>query len=316
MNIALNLFPTLSEQLTLKIGFLAYNYEFKYHVDGIARQLNGRPIEGQEHKNGYLQISDDRCEWTADSYDLSFKRTYTINNPLFLFGENGIACEGAELGLAILWTSKSSNQRGVKVIGGFKRKSAKSIEFNIDSAFPPGQLKGSISFQTILFLKTPGICKINEKHLANNAGMILGYLDEFIIIIDGNGSVFPIFEVSEASQPLWWVKCDWTDAQVDRFEEENVKICLNKANPNYSLLKLEDGIKDSPLLIDIIASALQIIIQKVKDEECWADIRSGKNFEQGSIAQAIHYFITTFNWDVYSPENLARTIRKDLDSRI
>jgi hypothetical protein len=69
-------------------------------------------------------------------------------------------------------------------------------------------------------------------------------------------------------------------------------------------------------LIDIVASALQIIIQKVKESEYWSEIVSGQNIEQGSIAQAIQYFITTFDWKADSPENLALSIRKDFDSRL
>ncbi|MBP3966254.1 hypothetical protein [Paenibacillus lignilyticus] len=314
MSTALNLFPVLSDELMVKIGFEAGNYEFKYHINGLEHPLTSSSYDTQARLDN-IQISDERSEWTPDIHDLSIKRTYTINNPVFLFGVNGIVAEDAEIGIALMWASKTSNQRGVKVIGGI-RKNSGGIVFDFETVFPPGQLKGSMGFETILFLKEPGLRKDTERHLANSTGITLGSLDICHIIIDGNGSVFPIVEVEEKSQPLWWVKCDWTDPMGDRFEEENVRICINKAHPNYSLLKLEDGFKESPLLIDIIASALQIIIQKVKESEFWNEIVSGQNFESGSVAEAINYFLNTFNWNPYSPEDLALSIRRDFDSRI
>lgn len=316
MSIVLDFYPVITRELLNRIGFQASNYEFFYHIDGIKHDLSATTMESQAYRNEYLQITDERCEWVPDNYDLCFSRSYTINNPMFLFGENGVACEDAELGLALLWTSKSSNQRGVKVISGFKRIVDKPIHFEIEFSFPPAQMKGSINLQTILFLKSPGKARKNEMHLANSAGIILGSLDQSVIIIDGSGSVFPIVEVEEASQPLWWVSCDWNDPQVDTFEEENIKICLNKAHQNYNLLKLEDGLKGSPLLIEIIASAIQIIIHKVKDTGCWEEIVAGQNIEPGSIAHAVYYFINTFEWKTDSPENLALTIRKYFDVRV
>jgi hypothetical protein len=164
-------------------------------------------------------------------------------------------------------------------------------------------------------LKNPGVSLDHEKHLANTAGVLLGTFDQFTIILDGNGSMFPIVEVFEPSQPLWWVRCDWTDPLIDRFDED-IQICLNGCHPNYKLLKTESGLKGSPLLIEIIASALQIIVEKLKESEYWEDIISGRNYEQGSIAEAANYFITNFQWDTHSSERLALTIRKDLESRI
>lgn len=316
MSIELNFFPMITETMFDSIGFKATCYEFEYSYEGIKNKLEALPMDGQSHRNEYLQISDNKCEWVPDKHDLCFQRKYTIDNPKLLFGKYGIACENSELGIALLWTSKSSSQRGAKVISGFRQQMDKPVSFRIKASFPPGQLKGSISLQTIIYLKTPGTLKQSERHLANNPGTILGILDEYIIIIDGNGSVFPIVEVSLPSEPLWWVSCDWSDPLVDSFDEENVKIILNKAHPNYKFLKLEDGLKESPMLFDIIASAIQIIIQAVKGSDEWSDIVEGKNMELGSIGHAVNYFITTFKWDPYSPENLARSIRKDFDTRI
>lgn len=314
MSVLLSLYPTLTNELLIKAGYLSTNYNFYYTVNGTQYPLEAKPTDAS-YNNEVLLISDERCEWTPDTHELTFERTLILNHPHFLFGSTGIACEGSELGLALLWMSKSSSQRGVRKIGGFK-KNDERIELSLHQTFPPGHLRGKVLLQIIVYLKTPGSVQENEQHLVNEAGVVLGVLDQFTIVLDGSGSIFPIVEVSEPKQPLWWVKCDWTDPQTEPFDEEFVQICLNAAHPHYNLLKVDQGLKESALLKDIISSALQIIILKVKESGNWDEIVTGRDCEPGSIGQAVHYFINTFGWDTNSPEKLAYTIRKDLDSRI
>ena len=52
-------------------------------------------------------------------------------------------------------------------------------------------------------------------------GTILGVLDETKVIIDGNGSLFPIHMVSNLTEPLWWVQCNWEDPTQDSFTDDN-----------------------------------------------------------------------------------------------
>jgi hypothetical protein len=313
MSIVLSFFPVLSDQLISRIGLISSEYIFKYDNEGYEHDLTVKAAEG--HNSSHLQLSDEKCEWIPDNHNLKIYRNYSISTPVFLFGKNGIARNDAELGLALMWTSKSSNQRGVEVIGTFDN-SPGTKDFAFKGEFYPGHLQGRITFQTVLFINKPGIGEIGESHLAKDSGIILGSLDEFTVIIEGSGSVFPIVEVKEPSQPLWWVVCDWTDPQSDLFEEENLRICLNKAHSNYKLLIAESGLSESPLLIEIVASSLHIIISKVMQSEYWEEIQRGENLEPGSIGQAIYYFLNTFNWETNSPENLALSIRKYFENSI
>lgn len=316
MNIFLSLFPVLTQDLFSKIGFLATPYEFEYNHEGIRNKLNSLPIDNHAQKYEFLQISDDKSIWLPDKHNLCFKRSYTLSNHSFLFGENGLVCDDAEIGVALIWSSKTSNQRGAINIFSFRKTENSALNFQLQSSFPQGFLKGTVNFQTIIYIKKPGVKKESENHLANQPGIILGTLDEYSIILEGNASVFPIVEVAEPAQPLWWVNCDWSDPLADSFNEENVRICLNSAHPNYRLLKIDKGIKESPILVEIIASALQVIIQKVRDSEYWNEVLNGENMEPGSVGQAVNYFISTFNWDPHSPEKLAYSIRSDFDGRI
>lgn len=314
MSITLNLFPTINSTLYGKIGFFADEYEFAYHKDQTEMQLETRTNDMLTPNSTTLQIYDENCVWYADSYDLLIRRCFTISNPLFLFGSKGIADEDSELGVALFWLSKTSNQRGAYKVGSFCR-TEKSIAFDLEVAFLPGVLTGSIDLQTVIYLKKPSFIS-SSTGFAQDSGTILGVLDHFKIVIDGKGSVFPVVEVNEPSQPLWYVKCDWTDPLSDGFEEENVSLCINRANPNYESLRLESGLQGSPLLAEVIASGLQTIVQKIILSPEWDDISKGRNIEDGSIGQAVYYFISNFGWDTSSPERLALSIRKDFENRL
>ena len=101
----------------------------------------------------------------------------------------------------------------------------------------------------------------------------------------------------------------------DKFDEDNVAIVLNKGHRHARNLKTEKGIGSSPLLLEIIATGIQTIIEKAKLSGEWQQIRNDDGNQPGSIGEAIYYFINTFSWDTTSPENLLKSIREDFDKR-
>ena len=98
------------------------------------------------------------------------------------------------------------------------------------------------------------------------------------------------------------------------FSEENVCIILNSAHANYEMLKIDTSLKESQLLIEIISSALQIIVQSVKDSvgNDWNKIISGQGFDSRSIAEIVYFFISKFEWDVSTANSLSLSLRKFL----
>lgn len=85
------------------------------------------------------------------------------------------------------------------------------IEKVAEKEFEVAQLRGEVVFSTILYIADAGTPDSDELHLANTKGYVLGKLEDYTIKLDGNGSIFPVFEVSEPGQPLWYVRCDWID---------------------------------------------------------------------------------------------------------
>ena len=65
------------------------------------------------------------------------------------------------------------------------------------------------------------------------------------------------------------------------------------------------------------ANTLGVIITKLKEQEnYWDATTSGEDLQNGSVSEAIHYFIDTLEWDVSGPEAMSLSIRKFFDQRI
>ena len=66
-----------------------------------------------------------------------------------------------------------------------------------------------------------------------------------------------------------------------------------------------------------MASAITVLIEKLRlDTGYWEQIMQGDNLENGSVGQAIYYFMETLEWDLSSPEATSLSARKFFDQRI
>lgn len=313
MAAVISLFPVLNEDLLNRIRFEASPYELYYIRN---EQEYALKMEESENSSIVANIVDDEGIWSPDDYNLCIRRKYSIRTYQCLFGEKGIACRNAVIGIAMIWTSSDSKQRGVIPIGDIVN-SSEDLKFSLDYEFSKAQLRGAIELTTILYLKDAGTPVWGEEHLANQYGCILGDLENRVILkLDGNGSVFPIYEISAPGQPLWFVKCDWDDPTYDLFSE-NVSININTSHKNYKYLDKTRKTYNEQLLIEIMTEALCIIITKLKEQGNYWDITtSGKDLCSGSVSEAVNYFINTLEWDVSGPENMSLSIRKFFDQRI
>ncbi len=308
----ISLFPMIDDDMLKKIRFQCDPYRFYYLRDELEYGLSSEPIDGS---NSVFKLEDPEGIWAPDDYNLGLKRRYTLRTYQCLFGDNGVACSNAVLGIAVVWTSADSKQRGVIQVGEITN-SAKDVEFKLNYEFNEAQLRGEVEFTTIIYIKNAGTPLLNEEHLANEYGCVLGELDKFTIALDGNGSIFPMYEVNEPSQPLWYAKCDWDDPTYESFGE-CVSIYINKAHRNYKYLDKTKKTFDEQLLKEIMASALMLVITKLKQDVNYWDVTvNGDNLKKGSVSQAVYYFISTLEWDVSSLETLSLSIRKFLDQRL
>lgn len=316
MSKAFSLYPVLTSELIEKAGIETEPTDISYLDDGDYYPLSMEDKEGDD-QNFTARLSDVRCVWSADTHNLILKKAGAIQHPDLLFGKEGIVPHDAIIGIAGVWSSKRSDLHGTIQFGKFGMR-VYAYNFDQEYRFESGELRGSVHFKLVLYLKEAGQPYAEEMHLANQTGIILGVIEEFDLIIDGSGSVFPIYYVTEPDRPLWWVHFSSTDPFEDAFDDQNVVLYLNQAHPSYGELKINDSLRESPLFLEVISSALYIIVQSVKElvNEEWEDIEAGENLEQGTIAEAISYFINKLGWDTSSPVKLALSIHDYFDKNL
>lgn len=314
MNNEILFYKKLNEKLFMKIGYEEEPYRFSYVSEGEIKEISLSQTQEDDLNGNHIFLQDEEGVWDPDNNNLIIEKKFYINNPSFLFTENGIVAPDAILGVALKWFSKSSNQRGTVKIGSITRDQHGPFTADLKQVFNKNQLNGEVTLETILYLeKAP---KFQAAWYSSQSGTILGTLDTQVIILDGTGSTFPILEVSAPGMPLWFVTFNTTDFLTDPFTEEYVAINVNSAHKNFKYINSKKGDFNAPMLVEILSSALQVIVQKTLDSPQRLNITNGLNLEEGSIGQAVYYFLETFNWDTSSPEKLAETIRKDLESRI
>ncbi len=305
------LFPTLNDSFINQITLQAADYDAFYtDVDHEEFELR---LESKEVDDVFC-IMDPKGLWTQDDCNFGIRRHYSFKDFQCLFGEDGIAVQTATLGLAIVWTSSESKQRGVIPIATFNEKDS-VIDAEAYKLFSRAQLRGEIKLATVIYIAKPGEPDDGEQHLANESGLILGELDSCTVRFDGRSSVFPIFEVYEKGKPLWEIKCDWSDPTVDLFSD-SVSININTAHRNYKYLDSNQKTYDNQLLIEIMASALTIMMEKLRQSGYWEQIINGDSLDYGSVGQAVYYFQDVLDWDLSSPISISDDARKFFDKRM
>lgn len=310
---AISSFPCIDEDMAQKVYFNENQYSFYYDNGSSRCELISEKMSDDSE---VYTVNDSEGIWNPNDYNIGLHRHFEFKDVNILFGENGVACTDAVIGVGIVWTSTDSKQRGVIPVGEIHNNCNK-ISFDADFMFEEAQLRGEILLSTILYIKKAGMVLEGEQHLANECGCILGELDFYNLKIDGNGSIFPIYEFSDKNKPLWTLSCEWEDPRYDSFSE-SIFININKAHKNYRKLdKSKPIVYDDQLMKEIISGALTIIIMKLQNESCWNDIALGNaEFDEGSVAQAVSYFITTLGWKVDKPESISESIRKFFDERM
>jgi len=226
-----------------------------------------------------------------------------------------VATNEAVLGIALFWESRQSGRRGVGNYHYFSENDqVTDIPLHVD--FSPGELRDEISFIPKVFLHVaggvlPGYCSIQ--------GGLLGNLDKKqTVIIDGDGSKFPIYEASEGPKaPLWSVRMDWDDPLEDAFFD-HFKIIINTDHSDYPMVRRIDNPAPGQDLVpvtlkEILASTLFGMMMKLKaDTDDWNSINENKS-QPKSIGQLAWTYIHQQDWNTVSPSDLLQDIRRTVE---
>ena len=313
------LYPSLTDSLKEGV-FQAKKYVVSYtDNDGFEKELDYSTLE----TGGSLNLLKTDGVWEADKNNLNIKRQIALRHYKKLCGPGGLACRDAKLGISVVWTSQDSRQRGAESVlhfGVSKDEMMDSqdhtfVEGEIELQFSGAKLRGDVAFSVILYIAEAGIPENDETHLANEEGFVLGEFDVFVLRLEGSGSIFPVFEVYEKDQPLWYVRCDWTDPVSDSFSE-TVSININTAHKSFKYIDRKQKTFCPQLLTEVMSSALCCVIEKIRSEKYLDQILSDEELEAGSVGEVIHYFSETLGWDFSTPDKLSLSTRRFFDGRI
>lgn len=295
-------YPTLTDQLMETVGCTASRYGFSYLFDGEYRDLKARG-------KTTIKLDDLWESWKVEYDGLHLKREIVFEYPEALYGENGIACKNAEIGICIIWTNKTLTQMGT-ILPESIDKSGSVLHIYFEYDFNPGEIKGDLELETILYIKKAAdeVLK-SEEHLMNEVGVKVGVLDVCKLDFGSIYMDFPIQEVNLKKQPLWWLEIGtWTDPRQDMFNEDNLCLFLNTA---YDCCpKVGENIKNVDVLIDIIATAYTMLFQKIEDMGYLSQTLNDVDLEPGSICKIMFYFWSGCSTpiDISSVERMHKTI--------
>lgn len=293
-------YPTLTDELKDAAGVSATPYTFSYSVDGIDYKLVGK---------GKSVVKFDDEAWNIERDGLRLRRRVVVEYPDVLHGGSGIACSGAELGLCIIWINRSLTQMGT-ILPQIEYDNDASKVYEFDYEFTPGTLKGDLNLEMQLYIRKPAIIiQSDEKALMNDEGVMVGVIDEIHLDFGSMYMEFPITEVNNKKQPMWWLELsDWSEPKEDLFNEDNVCIYLNTAYE--SCPRLGETIKFADVLVDIITTAYVMLFRRVMDCRCLADTINDVGLEQGSISKILFYFKDSCETEIdfSSEERMHKTI--------
>ena len=301
----LSLFPTLTDELYRKIGVTIPLKMSCFHIFDHKEFF----FESDGSMNSISLVS---AGWDPGNCALGIKAEYKFANPKALFGSNGVACKDATLGLAVLWKSKDSRQRGTIHIGSITYTSQECSLKLARHMFNNGQFRGKLVLETVLYLQKAGTPEKDETILSNIPGTVYGSVDVTEVFFDGTGGICQTYINPVEGGPLWRVVCDFDDPLYDDFYE-SVIIENNPLNPGYQYIDPKSSSYKSEMLREILAEQMCTILLTIRSkcsEQQWNDIASG-NSNKDSIGD-ITLSLMRQGVDLSSPTACAETIRKHI----
>lgn len=288
-------FKHLSDGIRKEAGVSVEKCNFEY-TDGTGR--HGIAVDDTVRDNQYY-LHDSRG-WSIAEIGMMARFRLSVANPSALYS---MVSPGALLSVGVIVSSKESNRTEAFELSALNRDGPQEIAKNLN--LESGVYRNEIRFRAVLYLKESGRLVGGT---ASVPGTILGILDEFQVVFDRQVGLFPTEVVSDPEGPLWWIVCRWSDISEDSFSKDNVVLCLNSANPWYSLINPDSPNFKDALFIEAMSSAVTTLMMEAKAQPEWSHVINDDAAE-GTIAFMLSYMINTLGWDSSSPSSLSRDIR-------
>lgn len=252
-------------------------------------------------------------EWSPTEHALTVNQVFSVEYPNILFGEEGVTQDGNVIGLAAHIHSKSSGkQEKIEIDTIQNSNSIKKIYF--EHTFQKDSLRGSIDIDFFMYVKEVSSCKFGQ---ANQVGMKLSTEDIYgiTIVVDGEGSSFPITEFEEKGGPLWILEKKWADAIDDSFDISNINLSMNVAHPLFEQVKGGKQKASRALMGDIMIQAMSMIIHQVIIVENNSFDMLDES-ETTSILAVVRYWVITYEIDISSSFTIMNSLRRKLENEM
>jgi len=299
-------YQLIDEDLLRESGFRINPTYFTYH--NLSNSLEYIRLEEDDEIQETLYLNELEDKWSPLTNDLTIHQLFTIKDPSIYFGKNGVTSDSNMIGIGVHIHSTTTNIQMKRSIGSFGR-TTEPIEIKFEEYFPKNKLRGRIFLDFFYYLE-----EVNETNnfQAKEKGMLLS--DDLLLtlelVIDGDGSVFPISEVSDKGGPLWTLEKYWADPIEDQFDNNNVSLKLNKLHPMFKVINDSTSRYGNFIMEDIIIHAMALIIQEVVLDE-------NLNVEEyevsgNSILTVVKYWIETFEVDITNRFSILNSLKREL----
>lgn len=301
INIYKKLSSYLIEAVEFRVGDLLLSYTS--NNEEIDIELNN------ENKN--IKINDYNSDWNPAEHNLILRQRFYFTNPHLMFGENGIVDIDNTIGLGVhIYSTESFFQKTIDF--GNINFSRQLINIEFKHEFPPKSIRGRINLDFFIYLKNFN-STINGQAKSIGLRLCNDNLHSYTLIVDGDGSDFPILEFQDKKGPLWKIEKNWVDARDDYFNSSNIHIALNTNHHLFDKVKDTTTWGSKTIMGEIMLQALTMIINEVVNVEKH-DLTSD-DIIPGTILMIVKYWVETFEVQtdsIYSISNSLRTNQGDL----
>ena len=230
----------------------------------------------------------------------------------FLFEtDNCIGSPFSTFGIGLSWRMSESMIKGATSTNSIELTAEMSDErkfFDFFLDFNVGELTGKLICDFFVFFKSS---TKNIKGICSLPGAKLGIVaQQLVLCFDESSKLFPIINVSLGkNEPLWTVEVPQIlDPLTDTFSEDYLYISLNTDHPDFKKLKQCNSY--TPLMYEVMANALEFMINQLCRDPAFVDIIRGDEYAlPTSIADVVRNMIRNCRLDISDPISIHHSIR-------
>ncbi len=291
----INLYQKIDEQYMEMAGIEVGSPQLSYY-DLI--EEGEKDIILDDNATDVIELNKYESTWNPDGNDLRYKQEFTVVDPSKLFGKDRITDVANEIGIAVHLYSRESRFQETITLKDSIISTDKAKRIIFEKYFNKSKLRGVVNIEIFFYLKK---LVYENPYQANEVGMKLSQTEIFKtrIIIDGEGSTFPITEVDNPKGPLWTIRKEWSDPSSDAFDITNVQVVLNRKHKAFKKLVQSNGPLTQELMSNIINQAMAMIIsQAVADMNAQEESWDFDMAEEGSVLSVVKYWTEIFELDI------------------